>query len=73
MQMCTYTIEDRMGVIVLLRKQTGISQIFETFHCLTWLCMFLKHQKNTVYFVKERNSNTLGQGRKAKQAKGAVF
>lgn len=62
-----------MGVI-LLKKQTGISHIFETFHCLTWLCMFLRHQKkNTVYFVKERNSNALWQGRSTKQAKQLFF
>lgn len=49
-----------MGVIVLRKANSNLT-FFETFHCLT----------RPVYFVKERNSDIVGQGR-SKQKQGLV-
>lgn len=54
MQIYTCIMEDRMAVIVLLRKANDNLTLFETFHCLTKLCKFLGHPKWIDYFVKGR-------------------
>lgn len=45
---------------------------FETFRCLTQLWKFLGHPKRPIYFVKERNSDRVGQGKSTEQAKAGL-